>query len=146
MREYPEAPVVAVGVIVADGPRVLLVQRKNEPGRGSWSIPGGVVELGERLPEAAQREVREETGLEVACGELVAVYDLIQRDENGRIRFHYVLLYFLARYQGGEPVAGSDSCQVAWATRGELAGLDMPERLREVLTQVLDRHCPGYIT
>lgn len=141
VREYPEAPVVAVGTVILDGERALLIQRSNEPGRGRWSIPGGTVELGETLREAALREVREECGLEVELGDVVDVYEVIRPDEGGRIRFHYVLVDFVAQYRGGEPIAGSDSLDVTWATREQVERLDLPERLRILIRRVLPGSC-----
>jgi 8-oxo-dGTP diphosphatase len=138
MREYPTGPVLGVGVVVLDGPRVLLIQRANDPGRGQWSVPGGVVELGETMHEAGQREVGEECGVEVEVGSLVETYDLIQRDEVGEIRFHYVLMHFAARYLGGSPAASSDALDVGWYTKTDLAKLDMPDRLREVIVRAME--------
>ncbi len=115
-REYPEAPIVAVGVVVKRGHEVLLVQRLNEPSRGRWSLPGGVVELGETVREAGQREVQEECGLQIEPGEILAIVDNIVRDEAGRIRFHYVLIDLLAKYVGGEPAAASDIGDARWVS------------------------------
>jgi 8-oxo-dGTP diphosphatase len=136
-REYPEAPIVGVGALILKGDQILLIQRGRDPDRGRWAIPGGGVELGETLQAAAQREVREECGLEVEIGEIAEVYDLILPDERGRIRFHYVLIDLLARYQGGEPRPGSDAVAVAWASPEHLDEYDIPERLRAVIARVL---------
>ena len=97
-REFPQRPIVGVGAVVLDGDSVLLIRRGQEPLKGQWSIPGGAVELGERLDVAIAREVREETGLEIAVGPVVEVLDRIRPDEDaGRPRFHYVLVDFLCR-------------------------------------------------
>lgn len=136
-REYPEAPIVAVGVVVKRGREVLLVRRLNEPSRGRWSLPGGAVELGETLQEAARREVREECGLQVEPGEVLAVVDNIVRDEAGRIRFHYVLVDLLAEYVGGELAAASDIGDARWVRAEELAELDVTEKARELVREVL---------
>ena len=136
-RIYPEAPVVGVGAVVVKDGRVLLVRRANEPSRGRWSIPGGTVELGETLAQAAAREVREECQVEVDVGPLLSTFDLIDRDEQGRIRYHYVLLDLAARHVCGEPVAGTDALEVRWVAEHELAGLDLVPRLLPVLRKAL---------
>ena len=138
-REYPQAPIVGVGAIIIKDRRVLLVCRANEPNRGQWSIPGGTVELGETLAQAAAREVWEECQIEVEAGDVVATFDLIRRDEQGRIRFHYVLLDLVARYAGGQPVAGTDALEVRWASAGELDQLDIIPRLVPVIRKALDQ-------
>jgi 8-oxo-dGTP diphosphatase len=136
-REYPEAPIVGVGALVLRGDQILLIRRAKEPDKGRWSIPGGGVELGETLQEAARREVREECDLEVEIGEIANVYDLIIPDAAGRIRFHYVLIHFVALYQGGEPRPGSDAASVAWSSLARLDEYDMPERVRAVIAKAL---------
>jgi len=136
-REYPEAPVVGVGAVIVKNGQVLLIQRGNEPNRGRWSIPGGTVELGETLAEAAAREAREECQVEVEIGDLLSTFDLIQRDEKGDIRYHYVLIDLAARYVGGEPVASTDALDVRWVGEAELAELDLVPRLLPVLRRAL---------
>ena len=136
-REYPRAPIVGVGAIVIKDRRVLLVRRANEPNRGQWSIPGGTVELGETLAQAAAREVREECQIEVEAGDVVATMDLIRRDEGGRIRYHFVLLDLVARYIRGEPVAGTDALEVRWMIESELDQLDIIPRLVPVIRKAL---------
>lgn len=122
-REYPTAPVAAVGGVVLDGDRVLLVRRALPPRQGEWSLPGGRLELGESLVEGAAREVREETGLAVAVGSVVEVFDRVHRDEAGRIRFHFVIVDFLCRVTGGTLQAGDDAAEARWATRDEVTAL-----------------------
>ncbi|MCC7353199.1 MAG: NUDIX hydrolase, partial [Anaerolineae bacterium] len=107
-REYPEAPLVGVGAVVIDNGKVLLVQRGQEPGKGTWGLPGGLVELGETAAEAVRREVVEETGLDVEPGPLVGIFEPITRDEEGRIRFHYIVVDFLASLRGGTLRAATD--------------------------------------
>jgi 8-oxo-dGTP diphosphatase len=122
-REYPEAPVAAVGgVVIADG-AVLLVRRAFPPRQGEWSLPGGRLELGESLAEGVAREVREETGLEVEVGVVVDVFDRVHRDEAGRIRYHFVIVDFLCRPRGGTLVAGDDAAEARWVPRAEVAAL-----------------------
>ncbi|MGA9348934.1 MAG: NUDIX hydrolase [Anaerolineae bacterium] len=136
-REYPEAPIVAVGVVVKRGREVLLVRRLNEPSRGRWSLPGGVVELGETVREAARREVQEECGLQVEPGEVLAVMANIVRDEAGRVRFHYVLIDLLAEYVGGELAPASDIGDARWVSKKELGELDVTEKARQFVQEVL---------
>jgi len=116
-RDYPQAPVVGVGAVVIDGGRVLLVRRGREPLLGQWSLPGGAVELGETLEAAIVREVEEETGISVDLIGIVKTLDRIERDADGRVRFHYVLVDFLCRAISAEdePRAASDVSEARWA-------------------------------
>ena len=121
-HEYPTAPVVGVGGVVLDGDRVLLVRRAHPPRQGEWSLPGGKVELGESLVDAVRRELREETGLEVAVGPLVEMFDRVHRDDAGRVRYHFVIADYLCDPVGGALRAGDDAADVAWVPHAELAG------------------------
>jgi 8-oxo-dGTP diphosphatase len=136
-REYPSAPVVGVGAIIVRKARVLLVQRGNEPNRGQWSIPGGVVELGETLTQAVEREVREECGLQVQAQDVLSTFDLIQRDPQGRIWYHYVLIDLRARYVSGEATPSSDALDVRWVEQTQLDRMDLVPRLLPVLHRAL---------
>lgn len=138
-REFPELPLVGVGAIVIEGDRVLLVKRAHPPIQGQWSIPGGVLEVGEMVREAAVREAREETGLTVEPGELLGVYDRILRDPEQRVQYHYVLIDFLCRPVGGELLAASDAAEVRWFRRGELARLKLAEDTLEVIGKGFER-------
>jgi ADP-ribose pyrophosphatase YjhB (NUDIX family) len=117
-REFPDAPLVGVGAVVVHEGRVLLVQRGTEPLKGRWSIPGGLIEVGESLHEAAAREVLEETGLIVEPVELVELLDRIHR-EGERVRYHYVIADYLCRVVGGTLMAASDAAAVRWVERAE---------------------------
>ncbi len=117
-REFPQAPLVAVGAVVVHENRVLLVQRGSEPLKGHWTLPGGMLEVGETLAAGVAREVREETGLEVETVELVEILDRIYR-EGERIRYHYVIADYLCRVMGGELRAASDAAAVRWVERAE---------------------------
>lgn len=137
-REYPALPVVAVGVIVLKDGLVLLVKRAAEPARGKWSVPGGTVELGETLREAAAREVKEETGLDVDVGPLVEVVERVLHDDDGRIRYHYVILDFAARYIAGELAAASDALEARWVPLDELENFDTTEWLDRVIRKAVE--------
>lgn len=132
-RAYPDRPVVGVGAVVWRGERVLLIRRAKPPRAGEWSLPGGAQELGEGVLDAARREVREETGLELARVELLTVVDSIGRDEDGRIRWHYTLVDVWAEAAEGEARPGSDAAEVGWFALDELEGLGLwSETLRVV--------------
>jgi 8-oxo-dGTP diphosphatase len=117
-REYPESPLIGVGAVVVQDGRVLLVQRGSEPLKGQWSLPGGLLELGESLEGGVAREVEEETGLRVRPVELIELLDRIHRDGE-RVRYHYVIADYLCRVTGGELGAASDAAAVRWVERAE---------------------------
>jgi 8-oxo-dGTP diphosphatase len=136
-RSYPDRPIVGVGAVVVDGDRVLLVRRANEPSKGEWSIPGGAVETGETLEAAIRREVREETGLDVAVGAVVEVLDRIRLDPDGRARYHYVLVDFVCRPCGGSLACASDASEVAWASLDELEGRGVADITARVIRKAV---------
>lgn len=131
-REFPDIPLVGVGAVIIENDRVLLVKRGYPPLLGEWSIPGGVLEVGEMLREAAVREAREETGLAVETGELLGVFDRVLR-EGERIRYHYVLIDFLCRRISGEPCCGTDADEVRWFGVEELEPLKLAPDTFEVI-------------
>lgn len=123
MRKYPERPIVAVGAVILDRDRVLLVQRGQEPRKGEWSLPGGAVEIGETLHAALAREVREETSLDVVVGAVVEVLDSIRRDADGRAEYHYIIVDYACCVRSGTPAAatrGTDAADVRWVPVDEL--------------------------
>ena len=132
-REYPDRPIVGVGAVIVDQGRVLLVKRGSPPMAGQWTIPGGVVELGETLRAAAEREAREETGLTVRAGRVIDVIDRILPGENGRPQYHFVLVDFLCTIVDGEVCAGSDAAEVAWAGEDELEKFKLETKAMEVI-------------
>jgi ADP-ribose pyrophosphatase YjhB (NUDIX family) len=136
-REYPDRPVVGVGAVIVDAGRVLLVKRGSPPLLGEWSLPGGVVEVGETLRAAAEREAHEETGLVVEAGEVLEVLDRIIPGEHGRALYHYVLVDFLCRVTGGELRKGSDAADVAWANPAELVNYKLEKPALQVIGKAL---------
>ena len=138
-REYPERPIVGVGAVVWRGDRLLLVRRGKPPRLGQWSLPGGAQHLGETLAEAIAREVREEAGLEVEGLELLAAVDLVERDEAGRVRYHYTLVDFAAEAPAGEAVAGDDAAAVAWFTPAEAAALGLWSETERIIALAATR-------
>jgi ADP-ribose pyrophosphatase YjhB (NUDIX family) len=134
-REYPEQPIVGVGGIIFQGESVLLIKRGKEPALGQWSIPGGVVDLGETLQAAVAREIREETHIEAEPLALVKVLDRIFRDKEGRVTYHYVLVDFLCRFAGGEVRPGSDALEARFVPVAELASLNVIPATRDVIHQ-----------
>ncbi|MBV9482799.1 MAG: NUDIX hydrolase [Acidobacteria bacterium] len=131
-REYPETPLVGVGAIIIENGRVLLVKRGHPPLAGEWSIPGGVLEIGELLREAVIREAKEETGLSVEAGEILGIFDRLIRTDD-RIQYHYVLIDFLCRRVAGELRPGSDAREVGWFGREEICGLNLASDTLEVV-------------
>lgn len=139
IREFPEHPLIGVGAVIIEGDRLVLVKRAYPPIQGQWSIPGGVLEVGETVREAAVREAHEETGLIVEPGELLGVYDRILHDPEHRVQYHYVLIDFFCRAVGGELHAASDAAEVRWFTRAELSTLNLAEDTLEVIQKGFER-------
>jgi ADP-ribose pyrophosphatase YjhB (NUDIX family) len=135
-REYPDSPVAGVATVVFSGESVLLVRRGNEPSRGRWGLPGGVVELGEGVEEAMVREVGEETGVTVRPTRLLTVFDSIVRDEEDKIRYHYILCEYLCEAVEGEPRAATDVSDAMWAPLKDLESLDMTRSTRRFIERV----------
>ena len=130
-RLYPKKPLIGVGaVIVCDG-RILLEKRKGEPGKGKWSIPGGLVELGERAEQTVIREVREETNLEVENPELIDVVDSITFDEDGRIKYHFVIIDYFVKLKGGTVKAADDAAELKWVPFNEVEKYDLTRTFKE---------------
>lgn len=138
-REYPAFALPGVAVIVWRDGEALLVRRGKPPNYGHWNIPGGLIEVGETVAQAARREIREECGVEISEPELLTTVDVIERDGDGRVRFHYVLIELTARWEGGEPVAGDDALDVRWTRPDELDALPMWEQTRAVLLLAWER-------
>jgi ADP-ribose pyrophosphatase YjhB (NUDIX family) len=121
-RRYPPAPLVGVAAVVFNAAgEVLLVQRAAPPRQGQWGLPGGLLDLGERLRDGVRREVQEECGIQIEVGDVVGAFEPIQRDAEGRVEYHYVVIDFWARHISGEAVAADDAAAVAWANPDALA-------------------------
>ena len=142
-REYPDRPWIGIGVIVFRGEEVLLVRRGKPPRLGAWSLPGGAQHLGEGAQEAARRELREETGIEVGPLILADVIDAMTPDEAGRIRFHYTIVDFAGLWTGGVACAGDDVSEVAWAAPGALPAYDLTREALAVIELARERLAVG---
>ncbi len=139
-RLYPQFPVAAAAAVVILDGRVLMIKRANEPNRGKWSIPGGRIELGETVYEAVQREVLEECNIEIGNMRLLNVGDNIIRDAESKVKYHYVLIDFLAEYKAGEiRVAESEVEEYRWVIAEDLPGLDIAPQLRSILMRELSK-------
>jgi len=123
-REYPEHPLVGVGGFIHRDGRVLLIRRKFEPNSGKWAPPGGMLEVGEDPQAGAEREVREELGLEVEVEGLLQVANEVIRDEQGRVRFHFVLIDYLMKPLGEKVVLNEESEEFAWFEPGSVEALN----------------------
>src|SRR6266700_3015484 len=136
-RSYPERPFLAVSAAIRRDGKVLLVRRARPPARGVFSLPGGVVEVGETLGEAVMREVREETSLEIEPVALAGYRDVISRDTDGRVERHFVILPFAARWLGGEPVLNDELSEALWVDPAEIATLPTTPGLAAIVAAAL---------
>lgn len=132
-REYPARPIVGIGIVVIKHNTVLLVRRGKPPNMGAWTLPGGAQEVGETTEQAARRELLEETGIEVGPLHFAATVDNIRHDAAGRVRFHYTIIDFAARWVAGEPVAATDVSDAAWAPLDRLADYDLWSEAHRVI-------------
>ena len=139
-REYPDHPVVGVGAVVVRDGKALIIKRAHEPRKGEWSLPGGLLELGESLQDAARREIKEETSLDIEVGPVIETFDRVHRDEHGKIRYHFVIVDFVCWPDGGEAVPGSDAEGVAWVTAGEIDAYEVNAHAKEVILRGLNYH------
>ena len=135
-RQYPKFPLVGVGAVVIKDGKILLVKRAFPPGQGKWSVPGGLVEVGEKLSDACARETEEETGLKVDVLELINVFDMIERDDEAKVRYHYVLVEFLAKPIGGTERPSEEVTGLKWVTNEESKSMDMTRTARRALNEL----------
>jgi ADP-ribose pyrophosphatase YjhB (NUDIX family) len=139
-RRYPAQPMVGIGVVVWRGDKVLLIKRGNPPRTGEWGLPGGAQKLGETIMQAAVREAREETGLDIMPLGIITALDAITRDKEGKTEFHYTIIDVAAESRDGDPHAQDDALDVRWATLEEVEKLcAWPEVARVVRLSLLQR-------
>jgi ADP-ribose pyrophosphatase YjhB (NUDIX family) len=136
-REYPDAPRVGVGAVVLHRGRVLLVRRGGQPSLGKWTLPGGLVELGETTVEAVRRELREECDLDIRVLGVAGVVDRVVRDAEGRVRYHYVLVDYLASVESDAVSAGSDAAEAQWVEIERVGELDVTEGLTDMIRRAV---------
>lgn len=141
-REYPRAPLIGVGAVAIKDGKILLMKRAFEPGKGKWSIPGGLVEVGETLSDACAREMEEETGIKIHVLELINAYDMIVPDEAGKIKYHYVLIDFLVKPIGGTERSSVEVLEMKWVTYEETRLMDMTNSARKALQELFGSTCP----
>lgn len=139
-RHYPDRPCLGVGALIVDDGKILLCRRGKPPYVGYWSVPGGLVELGEPVLQALHREVREETGLEVSISRLFEIYERITADASGRTEYHFVLVDYLCRVESGTLKAGDDAADVCWFAATELASLEITPGSLPVIERALSTH------
>ena len=137
-REYPERPLIGVGVVVLDAENVLMIQRSKPPRQGGWSLPGGVQKLGETVYETSIREVKEETNIEVQIVGLIDVVDSIHRDKVGAVKYHYTLVDVLARSIGGELAAGDDAFDAQWVATQDIAGMELWSETKRIIKLAIE--------
>ena len=137
-REYPERPMVGVGGVVIRDERALLIRRGSAPLEGEWSIPGGMLEIGETILEGVQRELLEETAIEVKVLDLIEVFERLTRDEAGKLKYHFVILDYLCEAVRGEARAGSDVTDVAWARAAELNAYSLTPTATRVIQKAFE--------
>ena len=129
-RQYPKRPVVGVGAVILDRDQILLEKRKNSPGKGKWSVPGGLVELGEDVEQAVIREVKEETCLDVYEPRLINVVNYVSLSDRGAVVYHYVILDYIVNVKGGDAKAASDADALKWVPFNEVEEYDLTESFR----------------
>lgn len=134
-REYPRQPVVGVGAVVIKEGKVLLVKRGIPPKEGFWAVPGGSLKLGETIQEGAEREILEETGVVIRAGKILYVFDMIERDEQGKTRFHFVVIDVEGEYISGEARGGSDALEACWVSPAECRNMAVSANTLKLLEE-----------
>ena len=146
MRRYPGRPLIGVGAVIVENGKILLVRRVNDPNKGKWSVPGGLVRAGERLEEALKREIMEELGVEIETGDVACVTDEIFRDKNGDVEYHYVVIDFFAKIVEGVPRAMSDADQVRWFDLSEISSAETVDFVGKLAEKLLSGNDEIYIS
>ncbi len=138
-RTYPKQPILGVGAVIIQDGKILLEKRKGEPGKGKWSIPGGLVELGETLENAVIREVKEETGLDVDDPRLIDVVESIIRDDEGDVKYHFIIIDYIVKFKGGNLKASSDAEELLWVDLAEAEKYDLTRTFRAFLQRNMEK-------
>ena len=134
-RVYPDQPIVGIGVVIVRGCKIVLIKRGNEPSKGKWTIPGGLVELGESVEEAVIREAKEETCLDVENPQLIDVVGNVDLDEQGKVKYHYVIIDYLVQVKGGNIQAASDAAELLWVGFEEVEDYNLTASFRVFFRQ-----------
>ena len=129
-RMYPDQPIVGVGIVIVHDRKIALIKRSNEPSKGKWTIPGGLVELGESVETAVIREAKEETCLDVEDPQLIDVVGNVDRDQENKIKYHYVIIDYLVHVQKGNIQAASDAKELRWVPFDEVEGYNLTASFR----------------
>ncbi|MBN2425296.1 MAG: NUDIX hydrolase [Calditrichaceae bacterium] len=132
-----EFPVIGVGAVVIHKNKILLVKRKNPPSMGLWAIPGGKVNSGEKMKDAVERETIEETGIKIKCGEIIHVFEVIEYEKQDKLKFHYIIVDFLAEYLSGNVISGDDAEDAGWFSAQELTSMRLNEEMIKLLKEKL---------
>lgn len=135
-RLYPKRPLIGVGVLIKNGDKYLLVKRAAEPDANLWTIPGGLVELGEKVADAAIREALEETGLEIEIIKMLDILNKIVRDETSRIKFHFIIIVYLAKVKSGVLAPSSDAMDTRWVKVNELSSYELTETFKDLIAKL----------
>ena len=135
-REYPDRPIIGVGVLIQQEDKYLLIKRAANPDKGLWSVPGGLIEVGERAADAAKREALEETGLVVEIGERLGVVDKIEYDEAGEVFYHFIIIQYLATPVSGKLTPMDDALDAVWVTRDQLKEYNITGSLKDFLLDI----------
>ncbi|MCQ5340710.1 MAG: NUDIX hydrolase [Candidatus Methanomethylicia archaeon] len=136
MREYHDHPLIGAGILAIENGKVLLIKRGNEPNKGLWSIPGGLVKLGESPEEAAIREFKEETGLNAIIEKLLGIFNIVIKDNEGKIKYHYIVVDYLGKVIGGELKPGSDVLDAKWFDINELKNIQTSSTVIKAIEKI----------
>lgn len=141
IREYPDSPLIGVGAIVFnDEDKILLIERGNDPHQGLWAFPGGMIELGEKIDDALKREVKEECNIEIHVEGIADGFDLILKDDDGDVRFHYIILNYYATYINGDLLPGDDVNDAQWFSYDDVDSLNIPDMARQAIDKAFQDH------